>query len=165
MKTLVTLYTVITLLGASNIPADIKVSGENQVIPNEVIVDRIEGNYAVCEIELGRTTDIPLDKLNIDIEEGSIIDTKTVAGYISGTMTDLNSGNTLYQFKSYDDTVWWCLTEKEIGFTPIIDSEYILCYYDNGTTKINKPCDCLEVYDCECEVYDDIFIALWESRV
>ena len=60
-----------------------------------------------------------------------------------------------YQFKSNDNEVWWMLTAEEIGFVPNVNTEYILTYDNNGTTKGDKPCDC-----CECEVYDDVFISV-----
>ena len=69
-------------------------------------------------------------------------------------------GEMLYQFKSDDNTVWWLLTEDEIGFIPNFNDKYTLTYDNNGTTADNKPCDCIPEYDCECEVYDDEFISL-----
>lgn len=69
-----------------------------------------------------------------------------------------------YQFKSNDDVVWWVLTENEIGFIPENNTEYILIYNNNGTTKDNKVCDCSEDYECECYVYDDVFIKVIEKR-
>ena len=67
--------------------------------------------------------------------------------------------DTYYQFKSYDNMVWWLLTADEIGFVPNEDTEYILIYDDNGTTMENKSevCDCPAEWECECELYDDIF--------
>lgn len=90
---------------------------------------------------------------------------------------------TFYQFRSDDGKVWWSLTEEEIGYVPdtlqdlierdvfragksigslseITWDEYILVYDNCGTTSENKPCDCLPEYECECEVYDDEFIAI-----
>lgn len=67
-----------------------------------------------------------------------------------------NSFGKYYQFKSNDDTVWWALTTDDIGFVPAADAEYTLYYDNNGTTTENKNCDCKP--ECECEVYDDIFL-------
>lgn len=73
--------------------------------------------------------------------------------------TDSNgNANTYYQFKSNDNEVWWALTAEELGFVPKANAEYILTYDNNGTTKANKPCDCAPEFECECEVYDDIFL-------
>lgn len=66
--------------------------------------------------------------------------------------------NTYYQFKANDDSVWWQLTAQEIGFIPNSSAEYTLTYDNNGTTKANKPCDCTD--ECECEIYDDIFLGV-----
>lgn len=65
-----------------------------------------------------------------------------------------------YQFKSDDDTVWWILTAEEIGHTPNTKGKYILYYTDNGTNNESQVCDCLPEWDCECEVYDDIFLGI-----
>lgn len=73
-----------------------------------------------------------------------------------------SNGNvdTYYQFRSNDDTVWWVLTETEIGAIPDQDALYVLTYDNNGTTRENKTCDCLPEWNCECEVYDDTFISI-----
>jgi hypothetical protein len=63
--------------------------------------------------------------------------------------------DTYYQFKANDGSVWWALTESQMGFIPDDNIEYTLTYDNNGTTKANKPCDC-----CECEVYDDVFLCI-----
>ena len=77
--------------------------------------------------------------------------------------TDINGNtDTYYHFKSNDGSVWWDLTEYQMGFIPNGDAEYVLTYNNNGTTKENKPCDC--VTDCECEVYDDEFVSLREIK-
>ena len=38
-----------------------------------LIVDRIEANFAVCEIEEGNFADIPLKALPNDVKEGDVI--------------------------------------------------------------------------------------------
>ena len=66
----------------------------------------------------------------------------------------------LYQFKSYDDSVWWLLTEEQIGEIPQEGKTYTLTYDDKGTTAENKTCDCPAEWECECELYDDDFISI-----
>ena len=61
----------------------------------------------------------------------------------------------MYLFKSYDGTTTWALEEEEIGFVPCLGETYTLTYDNKGTTAENKPCNCLEEYECECELYDD----------
>ena len=74
-------------------------------------------------------------------------------------LTDTNGNtDTYYQFKSNDNKVWWALSAEEIGFIPNGNTEYTLTYDNNGTTKANKPCDCAPEFECECEVYDDVFL-------
>lgn len=76
-------------------------------------------------------------------------------------MKDINGNeDTYYQFKSNDNEVWWLLTEEEIGHIPNRNTEYVLTYDNNGTTKENKPCDCDPELDCECEVYDDVLLSV-----
>ena len=86
-----------------------------------------------------------------------------VTGQFYGSYEAVDSNgntNTYYQFKSNDNEVWWVLTESEIGFIPSENTEYVLVYDNNGTTKANKPCDCAPELDCECEVYDDVFLGV-----
>lgn len=58
-----------------------------------------------------------------------------------------------YQFRANDNSCWWLLKEAEIGFIPEKEL-YILTYNNNGTTE----CNCPEYEECECYLYDDIFI-------
>ncbi len=100
---------------------------------------------------------------NVPVVLSENIPTETVVGKFTSEFTDLD-GERYYQFKSHDDTVWWALREKEIGFKQSMDKEYALLYCNNGTTKENKPCDCVPEWECECEVYDDVFIEIYEEE-
>ena len=85
--------------------------------------------------------------------------------YGSHIGTDLDGNKDIYyEFKSNDGSVWWSLTDYQMGFIPKTDVEYILTYDNKGTTKENKPCDCAAEYDCECEVYDDEFVSIKEVK-
>lgn len=66
----------------------------------------------------------------------------------------------LYQFRSDDNETWWLLTEHEIGHVPNNKDKYILIFNNNGTTKANPPCTCKPDDDCECFVYDDVFLKI-----
>lgn len=133
-------------------------------------VDRIEEeNYAVLEIclndEYVKMLDIPQEDFVTPKREGERLELSTVNGkfYTTFTANDyIGREATLYQFRSNDNSVWWALTTEEIGHIPDNNTEYTLIYYNNGTTAENKPCDCLKEWDCECEVYDDIFIDIRE---
>ena len=159
MKTLIILLT--TLLTGQH--------GENFHV---VEVDRIEdNNIAVIATHYGnnyKMIDIPQDDFNTPIKEGQKINHKIVYGKFHGDGMEMQDmqGNTeiCYQFKSYNNSVWWLLTAEEIGGIPDINSEYALIYSDNGTTKENKPCNCLPEYECECELYDDIFLGIFKEE-
>ena len=116
-------------------------------------VDRIENDYAVVEVGT-QMVDIPTEDFNNPIAEGNKIPVSIAVGSF-----EWFDGNDWYQFKSYDDTVWWALTTEDIGFVPEANKTYTLMYYDNGTTDC---IECAEELDCECEVYDDIFLAIKE---
>lgn len=90
---------------------------------------------------------------------------KQVAGKFYGNLELTRNGvkDTHYQFRSNDDSVWWLLTADEIGCVPDRDTEYVLTYDNNGTTRENKPCDCAPEFDCECELYDDTFLSIKEK--
>ena len=138
MKTLIGLLLTATLFTANPV-----------TVQGGAYVDRIEdNNIVVIDVECGEMKEVPISDFNQKVKEGDRINSKTVVGSITNTFEDLD-GNTYYQFKTYDNEVWWCITADEIGFVPIEGKEYILCYYDNGTV----------------EEYDDILLALWESRV
>ena len=98
---------------------------------------------------------------NIPVALNNSISTEMATGQFLGDT--LSEGKKYYQFKSNDNTVWWLLTEEEIGFIPSIEKQYTLVYCNNGTTKENKSCGCLPEWECECEVYDDVFIEIYEE--
>ena len=127
----------------------------------EVTIDRIENNdTAVIEVSYKNTIkmiDVPTEDFNLPVYEGTKISANTTIGTFTGGFEDWD-GNTHYQFKSYDNTVWWAITVEEIGFTPTANKLYTLVYYDNGTTDCYE---CPEEYNCECEVYDDIFLGIY----
>lgn len=118
-------------------------------------VDRIEGNYAVVEVG-NEMVNIEVEDFNYPIAEGKQFPISTAIGSFEWL-----DGRNWYQFKSYDNTVWWALTTDSIGFVPEANKTYILTYYNNGTTDCTE---CAEEFECECEVYDDIFIAVKEWR-
>lgn len=127
----------------------------SQLMPLEATIDRIEDDIAVVEIchqnEI-QTADVPMDDFNEKVKEGDKISASaTVGGF------EWLDGDDWYQFKSYDNSVWWALTTEDIGFTPEENKTYTLIYYDNGTTDCTE---CAEELECECEVYDDIFLAI-----
>lgn len=128
-----------------------------------VIVDRIEGDYAVVEFSKGGTIemmDILAEDINGEVSEGVEIPVIAIEGKFYGDMIceDYQGvEDTYYQFKSDDGTEWWILTETEIGHIPNTNDKYTLYYTDNGTVKGTQMCDCLPEWDCECYLYDDIF--------
>lgn len=133
-----------------------------------VIVDRIENNYAIVEAVQNdniKMIDLLLEDFNMPIAEGEKIPFTEVCGkfYSNMELTDSHEKTDLYfQFKSNDNSVWWVLTAEEIGSIPSYEKEYNLIYFDNGTTAENKNCDCLPEWECECEVYDDLFLGITE---
>lgn len=116
-------------------------------------VDRIEENYAVIEVG-NQMVNVELEDFNNPVAEGNKIPVSVAVGRFEWL-----DGNDWYQFKSYDDAVWWALTAEGIGFVPERNKTYVLMYYDNGTTDCTE---CAEEFECECEVYDDIFLAIKE---
>lgn len=118
-------------------------------------VKKIENNSAhiiVSEYNEISTIDIPLNDFNHNLFVNSQFEVSSTIGTF-----EWYDGNDWYQFKSYDDKVWWLLSIKDIGFMPEENKTYKLIYYNNQTTDCF---DCEPKYDCECEVYDDIFLAI-----
>lgn len=134
-----------------------------------VIVDRIEdNNIAVVEVAYGeeiKMADVPAELFNYEVKQSQRIDFQTIYGKFYNTMETIHDGKieTMYQFRSFDNSVWWLLSEAEIGFIPNNSKTYVLMYCDNGTTAENKTCGCPAEYECECEVYDDIFLGIFEK--
>jgi hypothetical protein len=129
--------------------------GLNFAVTPIATVDRIEGNYAVVEVG-NEMVDIEVKDFNNPVAEGNQFPISIAIGSFEWL-----DGEDWYQFKSYDDTIWWALTTKEIGFVPEANKTYALLYYDNGTTDCTE---CAEEFDCECEVYDDIFLTIKEME-
>lgn len=133
------------------------------------IVDRIEDEiYAVVEVVYGREIkfiDIPMENFNREVKQSQKIDFQTVYGKFYNTIEAIHNGKneTMYQFRSFDNSVWWLLSESEIGFVPNYNNTYVLMYCDNGTTAENKTCGCPPEWECECELYDDIFLGIFEK--
>ena len=100
---------------------------------------------------------------NIPIVLSENIPTEKATGKFTNEYIDVD-GKKYYQFKSNDDSVWWTLTESDMGIVPSMQNEYTLLYCNNGTTKEHKGCDCLSEYECECEVYDDVFVEIYEEE-
>lgn len=135
-------------------------------------VDRTEdGDFAVTLVYVDRgyredyyQFDIPQEYYNERKSDGEDLDVDVAVGTFSTNDFEMTSPDGVkekyYQFKSYDNEVWWCLTESEMGFVPKDGQRYILAYYQNGTTKDNHTCP--EEYDCECYCYDDIFLGVYE---
>ena len=105
---------------------------------------------------------IPQEDFNEYKNDGTDLSVKTAVGtFIGGHECVLPDGSTdiFYQFKSYDNKVWWAVTEKEIGFKPLLDTPYLIAEYENDTTECPK-------YEHECTgeefVYDDIFLGAYE---
>ena len=149
MKTIITIITILTISNTTPTAVD-----------TSVIVDRVEGNYAVVEVYCDgeiKMIDICQDDFNTAKVEKEKIKHSVVSGKFTCDFEDVD-GNKYYQFKSNDNTVWWALTENEIGFIPTENLQYSLMYYDNGTTDCFE---CPEIYNCECEVYDDIFLGVF----
>ena len=89
--------------------------------------------------------DILTEDINGEVSEGAEIPVISIGGKFYGDMicTDYKGiENTYYQFKSDDDTVWWILTAKEIGYVPNTDDKYTLYYANNGTVEESRVCDC-----------------------
>lgn len=71
----------------------------------------------------------------------------------------LGEKETLYLFKSYDDSLWWALAEADMGFIPEYGRAYVLLYDENVDTKENHKCD--PALDCDCYAYDDLFLGVY----
>lgn len=136
-------------------------------------VDRTEdGDYAVTLVYVDRgyredyyQFDIPQEDYNERKADGEDLEVDVAVGTFMADTFEAMSGATkevekYYQFKSYDDEVWWCLTEEDMGFIPEAGKEYVLAYYQNGTTKDNH--ECPEEYECDCYCYDDIFLGVYD---
>ena len=91
--------------------------------------------------------------------------TATGKFYHEMNLTDTSgTEDTYFQFRSDDNAVWWLLTADEIGHAPDCDTEYRLTFYDNSTTEPYTTCDCTPDMDCECYLYDDVFIGISKSE-
>jgi hypothetical protein len=145
MKTLIATVAVMMLMNFSPRMAEPKVT-----------VDRIEDNniavVEVCYQKHHKMMDLETTDFNFKIEEGDKVPAVTTTGEFEWL-----DGDDWYQFRSYDNTVWWALTTKDIGFIPEENTTYTLIYSENGTTDCTE---CDEELNCDCEIHDDIFFAV-----
>ena len=127
----------------------------NMIAPMATVnkIDNNMVNVEVCDNNIVTSIDIPLEDFNHNLFEGNQFE-------VSSTIGDFEwyDGNDWYQFKSYDNKVWWYLSVNDIGFVPEKNKTYKLIYYNNQTTDCF---DCHPKYECECEVYDDIFLTIY----
>ena len=126
----------------------------NMVAPIATVT-KIDNNIANIEVwdnNVVTSIDVSLEDFNHNLFEGNQFEVSSTIGTF-----EWSDEKDWYQFKSYDDKVWWLLSIKDIGFIPEENKTYKLIYYNNQTT------DCFEChpkYECECEVYDDIFLTI-----
>lgn len=158
-KAIIALMGILTVLST---PTEVKTEPR-------AVVDRIEdGGCVVVEFskcdEVYKMLDIPIEDINGKVSEGTEIPVKVAEGYFHCDIDAKDEqGNDIkwYQFRSYDDEVWWCLTEDEIGHIPTdVRDTYILYYSDNGTTG----CNCPPEWECEEFLYDDILLYVERLR-
>ena len=138
-------------------------------------VTEVEDNRAVVDVVVDRgyiadiyqfdfpTTENEYEYEIHDAYKGKELEIRQAYGTFDSTFKEADeNGNiqTMYEFKSYDNDVWWVLSESEIGFVPINNKPYLLVYDENGTTKENHTCP--EEYDCDCYCYDDLFLGVYE---
>lgn len=133
-----------------------------------VVVEKIDNKVVTTEIYINNGNrediyqfDIYESDFNFKVFEGEKLTPDISIGTFTGKYTswDGTKYSTYYEFRSYDNTSWWDLEEKDIGFIPIEGKRYTLVSYNNGTTKENH--DCPEEYDCECYLYDDVFLGVY----
>ena len=130
-------------------------------------VDRTEdGDWAVTYVYVGEDSykfDIPQEYFNNRKADGEDLDVDYAVGTFYGNYNMTNADGEeeyYYQFKSYDDEVWWCLTLEDMGFVPERGADYMLVYYQNETTKETHKCP--DEYECDCYCYDDIYLGVYE---
>lgn len=131
--------------------------------PTTATVDRIENDIAsieVCHREELKMAYVPTEDFLVPITEGIKLNIQQSIGKFAANGHLDVDGNIYYQFKSDDDTVWWALTEQDLGFIPKGNQKYTLVYHNNGTTDCTE---CPTEFECECEVYDDVFLAMFEG--
>ena len=153
MKTIIAIILSLGMISVTNYKAVL-----TEIYEDDQIKISVSYNGTVKEKTMHSYDFNNLDKLILSEE----IETEKAIGHFTREFADIDG--VYYQFKSYDDTVWWALSEAEIGFKPQIGKTYVLIYSDNDTTAENKDCGCLPEWDCECEVYDDIFFGIFESE-
>lgn len=159
IKTLIPLMTVFTLLSCSN----------RNSYETRVTIDHIEDGIVSVETVYKddiQTFDVPTEDFNITVKEQDRLNFTEVKGkfYHGIELSNVDGEiSEYYQFRSDDDSVWWLLTEEEVGEIPNFTDAYTLIFYDNGTTAENKPCDCISEWECECELYDDIFLGIYKD--
>lgn len=134
-------------------------------------VKDIQDNIVITEVNIEKNNNTNLYRFDIKKSDfnspktiGEKLKVDTILGYFlpNSFFAEDKDGNIieLYQFKSFDNENWWNLTKDELGFVPDSSKKYTLVYYQNDTIKNNHKCD--PKYDCECYLYDDLFLGCYE---
>lgn len=55
--------------------------------------------------------------------------------YCSSAFTDEETGIIHYQFKNLDGEYFWVFSADELGFTPVVGDQILVCYTDNYTAE------------------------------
>ena len=130
--------------------------------PEATVVSRYGDSATIEFVKDGVSNkhSINASDLNTGNNVGDSVPITIVEGKFYHDLSDcIDIPYTYHHFRSDDEEDWWALTEEfEIGHKPNYTDKYRLYYSDNGTTKENPPCDCPPEYECDCYVYDDIFL-------
>lgn len=104
------------------------------------ILERFEEEYAIIELATEKDIyyiDVLYELFNEPVEDDQELALTVTPMICHGQFKDIN-GNTYYQFRSYDDCIWWLLTESELGFVPDRNAVYNCYYLENGTWGTNE---------------------------
>lgn len=53
--------------------------------------------------------------------------------YCSDTFTEQGNEQVFYQFKNLDGEYFWVFSADELGFTPVVGDQILVCYTDSNT--------------------------------
>lgn len=121
--------------------------------PDRAVIDRIEGECAVIQVEHNGCIwerSVLSERINGCVQEGLQLEIEAAVGSFCHVFLDGT-----YQFESEDGETRWVLSVGELGFVPDMCRKYTV-YFSQNRTK-NELCspEC----ECECCLYDDIFLS------
>lgn len=95
-----------------------------------------ENDWTILEVNLDGATysvDVETERFNIPPTRDEKLEVVSILMESTGPLAENLNGETLYHFRTFDNSIHWLLSEHELGFVPEQESIHQVVYYENST--------------------------------